>query len=189
MRFNEPNTISVCLCAICKRNITHQHVLSHSVIYHTVRIPYLVQITTRPHLKGSDWISCHAYNLPRLLHTSAFAMDFTYIHKVHSYNVACKSGSIKQYSTEHQYRSYLYRSELILHEAAFYIFFTAKREKSNEPNNMTAVTMPFVEKCSSWTSLPRSSTWQRYILTQASTAATKIVICSLSLNELLCNSA
>lgn len=115
VRFNEPKIMSVCLCAICKRNVTYQYLLSHSVICHTVRILYLVEITTRPHLKERDWISCHAYNRPRLLHTSAFAMDFTYIHKVHSYSVTGKSGSIKQYSTEHQYRSYLYSSEFTVY--------------------------------------------------------------------------
>jgi hypothetical protein len=111
VRFNEPQIISVCLCVIRKRNVTYQYVLSHSVICHTVRVFHLVEISTRPHLKERDWFSCHAYNLPKLLHTSAFAMDFTYIHKVHSYIVQGKSCNIKQYSTEHQYRYYLQRKQ------------------------------------------------------------------------------
>ena len=52
-------------------------------------------------LKGRLGFSCHAYSLPRLLHISAFAMDFTYIHKVQSYSMAGQSVSIKRYSTEH----------------------------------------------------------------------------------------
>jgi len=47
------------------------------------------------------------------------------------------------------HRSYLYRFELTLQEADFKIFCTPKREKRNEPSNMTAVTMQFVEKYSS----------------------------------------
>jgi hypothetical protein len=96
VRFNEPNIISVCLCAIRKRNVTYQYVLSHSVICHMVRIPYLAQITTRPHLKETDWFSCHAYSLPRLRHTSAFRHGF---HKHAQGSLLHCGRQIRQHST------------------------------------------------------------------------------------------